>query len=285
MFVTDFADAEANVTTLANIDEINKLIARGALFVVNHSAGKDSQAMFIRLKEIVPAAQLVIVHADLGRVEWSGVQAHIRATVGDTEILVCRARRDLLQMASERGMFPSPQQRQCTSDLKRGPIEKTIRHFVKAHPEYNGLVVNCMGLRGQESSSRAKKTTFKLNKGNSVAGREWYDWLPIHAMQLDEVWATIKGAGQEPHWAYSKGMTRLSCVFCIMASVFDLIIAADLNPGMFVEYALIELRNKHTISMDRRYLTTVTGFTIVERAAKAGRVLTEEELTLIAEAA
>jgi hypothetical protein len=60
--------------------EVAVLIERGALFVVNHSGGKDSQAMYLQLREIVPADQLVLVHADLVRAEWAGAVAHIQAT-------------------------------------------------------------------------------------------------------------------------------------------------------------------------------------------------------------
>jgi hypothetical protein len=35
-------------------------------------------------------------------------------------------------------------------------------------------------MRAQESSARAKLETLQLNQKNSKAGREWYDWLPIH---------------------------------------------------------------------------------------------------------
>ena len=52
--------------------QVIDLIGRGALFVVNHSGGKDSQAMYLLLRQHVPAAQMVIVHADLGAVEWAG---------------------------------------------------------------------------------------------------------------------------------------------------------------------------------------------------------------------
>lgn len=109
------------------------------------------------------------------------------------------------QMVEHRKMFPSPANRQCTSDLKRGPIGREIRRYLKNHPEFGGLVVNCMGLRAEESASRAKCVTFKANAGNSKAGREWYDWLPIHDMTTIEVFASIKAAGQEAHWAYAAG--------------------------------------------------------------------------------
>jgi 3'-phosphoadenosine 5'-phosphosulfate sulfotransferase (PAPS reductase)/FAD synthetase len=195
--------------------KVRSLIARGALFAVNHSGGMDSQAMFAHVREYVPAAQIVVIHADLPEVEWDGVQDHIRATIGGTPLHICRARRTLLQMIEERGMFPSPSNRQCTSDLKRGPIQRTLRGIVReriaAGVEGAHIVVNCMGMRAEESSSRSKLTTFKRNDGNSKAGREWYDWLPIHDWKVGDVFASIAATGQQPHWAYAAGMSRLSC--------------------------------------------------------------------------
>lgn len=214
--------------------EIADLVQRGALFVINHSGGKDSQAMYLMLRDIVPAAQRVIVHADLGEVEWPGAREHITDTTAGEPLHVCRSRRGLLQMIEERGMFPSPSQRQCTSDLKRGPIERTIRQMgVK-------LIVNCMGMRKQESTGRAKLTPFKLNERNSKAGREWYDWLPIHDLSADQVFAAIAAAGQRPHWVYAAGMSRFSCCFCIMSSQADLTTAARLNPTLFRRYVELE---------------------------------------------
>jgi DNA sulfur modification protein DndC len=244
-------------------DTIQTLIDRGALFAVNHSGGKDSQAMLAMVRQRVPAAQIVVVHAELPEVEWDGVVEHIQATTGGLPILYTRARRTLLQMIEERGMFPSPQQRQCTSDLKRGPIERVIRQHLKAHPEFNGLVVNCMGMRAQESPSRSKLTTFKLNAKNSVAGREWYDWLPIHDLSAAQVFGIIADAGQEPHWAYKAGMTRLSCCFCIMASRADLTRAAELNPSLYARYVGLERRLGVSMLMPKAgesaYLEDVTG--------------------------
>ena len=242
--------------------DIPRLRDRGALFVINHSGGKDSQAMTIKLRAIVPDAQIVMIHAHLREVEWDGVIEHIRATTAPLPLYVVEARRGLLDMIAERGMFPSPQQRQCTSDLKRGPIEKQIRHLLKAGPWRP--VVNCMGMRAEESTSRAKLTTFKLNGRNSIAGREWYDWLPIHELSTDEVFATIARAGQAPHWAYAAGMTRLSCCFCIMASRADLTTAARLKPDLYRRYVELERQIGQTMIMPskahgRRTLEQITG--------------------------
>lgn len=187
--------------------KVFQLIKDGALFVINHSAGKDSQAMAIVLREIVPAKQLLVIHADLGKVEWPGNREHIENTIGSLPFLTCRnENKTLLEMVDKRGMFPSPQHRQCTSDLKRAPIQRTIRRHLKANPQFDGKVVNCMGMRAQESPARAKRQPFTFSKSNSKAGREWWDWLPIHDWLVERVFSTISQAGQEPHWAYAAGM-------------------------------------------------------------------------------
>lgn len=211
---------------------------KGALFIVNHSGGKDSQAMTIFLRKHLPDNQLLVIHAHLPEVEWAGTMEHVYATAKPLEIKVCQAGKTFLGMVEKRGMWPSAQHRQCTSDLKRGPIEKLIRHELKAR----GLnrIVSCMGIRAEESTARAKKPCWKFNARNSKAGRVWHEWYPIFDMLIDEVFAMIENAGQEPHWAYSKGMTRLSCCFCILASKGDLNTAAKLNPELFQRYIALE---------------------------------------------
>jgi DNA sulfur modification protein DndC len=238
--------------------EIQELVRRGATFVVNHSGGKDSQAMFHYVLQQVPQSQIIVVHAVLPDVEWDGVQEHIEATTTGVKVLTCRSRRTLLQMISERGMFPSPKNRQCTSDLKRGPIERTIRATGKK------LIVNCMGMRAQESSGRSKLMPFKLSISNSKAGREWYDWLPIHDWSTEQVFGRISEAGQKPHWAYAAGMSRLSCCFCIMSSKTDLTTAAKLNPALYKKYVDLEKSTGQVMLMPskklgRQTLEQVTG--------------------------
>lgn len=276
----DLFDADAKRTSL---DKIAALVQRGALFVINHSGGKDSQAMYLMLRALVPASQRVIVHADLGAVEWAGAVGHIKATTAGEPLHVCRSRRNLLQMVEERGMFPSPKQRQCTSDLKRGPIERTIRAITRERQAQGmpawGLVVNCMGMRAEESSGRAKLIAFKLHTGNSKAGREWYDLLPIHELTEDQVYTSIAAAGQRPHIVYSLGMRRFSCVFCIMASEGDLATAARLatnhpellnDPDLYRKYVGLERSTGQVMLMPskakgRRTLEQVTG--VLARAA------------------
>lgn len=268
-------------TTQAQIDS---LIARGALFVINHSGGKDSQAMYLLLRDLVPAAQRAIVHADLGEVEWPGAVDHIKVTTAGEPLHVCRSRRGLLQMIEERGMFPSPSQRQCTSDLKRGPIERTVRAITRerkaASIEAWGLVVNCMGMRAEESPGRSKLAPFKRHDGNSKAGREWYDWLPIHDWTTVEVFARIEAAGQAPHWVYAAGMSRFSCCFCIMSNKADLTTAARLNPDLYRRYVELERSTGQVMMMPskskgRMTLEPITGISAEVAKSEIARTLCE----------
>ena len=251
--------------------KIRELIASGALFVINHSAGKDSQAMTIKIRELVPDDQLLVIHADLGRVEWPGNVEHVQSTIGDLPLIVCRStNRTFMSLVRDRGMFPSPQQRGCTSELKRNPIEREIRRYLKANPRFGGQIVNCMGLRAQESSNRAKAIPFKRSDKNSIAGREWYVWLPIHEMTIDEVWATIASAGQTRHPAYDLGMSRLSCSFCIMANKSDLCTAARARPDLYREYVEMEREIGQTMFAPvkgvKRTLEEITGIFLEDAA-------------------
>ncbi len=239
--------------------EIKQLADRGAIFYVSHSGGKDSQTMFIKMSEIVPLDQIVVIHAHLPEVVWAGEQDHIRNTIGNTQFIVCQAVKTFFEMVDHRQKFPAPAYRQCTSDLKRGPLDKVIRHDLKAKGKK--LAVSCMGIRAQESPGRAKQTPFKLHKRLSIAGREVYDMLPIHDFLLENVWATIKEAGQEPHWAYGEGMERLSCCFCIMASVNDLTTAARINPELYARYVRKERELNFTVRHGQT-LEEVTGIYI-----------------------
>ena len=241
--------------------EIRRLIAAGFLFVLNHSGGKDSQAMYLRLAPLIPARQMIVVHAILHEVDWPGIPEHIEATVSHPVYYVAAAK-SLLSMAEQRGMFPSPSYRQCTSDLKRTPIETFIRRFLQEHPAYRGRIVNCLGFRAEESPARSKLQTLTQNDRNSKNGRTWYDWLPIHELTKPEVFEEIEAAGQRPHWAYQAGMSRLSCVFCIMASTADLRTAAQLNPALYRRYAALEQRLGFTLSMSKKPLPEMTGITL-----------------------
>jgi 3'-phosphoadenosine 5'-phosphosulfate sulfotransferase (PAPS reductase)/FAD synthetase len=176
---------------------IERLISKGALFVINHSAGKDSQAMTIYLKAVIPAEQLVVIHSHLPEVEWEGTIEHIENTIEGLEFHIVQAKKTFFEMVEHRQKFPDANNRQCTSDLKRGPIEKKIRALSKL--KKRTLLINCMGIRAEESPGRAKKKPFTYNHRQSKAGRKWYTWHLIFELKTREVWDMIAIAGQQAH--------------------------------------------------------------------------------------
>lgn len=219
--------------------------------------------MLIELMGIVPASQIVVVHAALGDVEWEGALEHAEAQARrhGVPFIVARAVKTFFEMVEHRfkvrpgpgsPCWPSASNRQCTSDLKRGPIQREVRRYAKERGIR--LIVSCMGIRAQESPGRAKQAPFRQNDDQSVAGREWYEWLPIHDMTRDQVFDTIRTAGQEPHWAYAAGNDRLSCVFCIMGSARDLGNGAKHRPDLLAKYVEVERRTGYTMHQSRKPL-------------------------------
>ncbi|WP_341782708.1 phosphoadenosine phosphosulfate reductase family protein [Pseudomonas putida] len=237
--------------------DVEALVASGALFVANHSGGKDSQVQLIKLLEVIPPAQIVVVHASLGELEWPGALELSRDQAAEAGLtfIVAKASKTLFDMVERRfenrpevPSWPSASHRQCTSDLKRGPIQREVRRYARA----NGfkVIVNCLGLRAQESPGRAKRQSFsRMGISNSV--NTWFEWLPVHDLSTAEVFGIIEAAGQKPHYAYSLGNERLSCVFCIMASKNDLVNGAANNPALLAKYDALEKRTGYTMHMNR----------------------------------
>jgi len=240
-----------------------QLIRDGALVVCNHSGGKDSQAQLIKLLEFVPASQIVVVHASLGEFEWHGALEHAQKQAQDAGVpfLVARAQKSFLDMVERKfdrvpdvPSFPSAKHRQCTSDLKRDPIDREVRAYANAHGY--SVIISATGIRAGESTARAKVETFKLNTRNTTASRDWYEWAPIHSLSTLDVWCVIRGAGQHPHPAYA-GNERLSCVFCIMGSKNDIVHGALARPELFARIAEVEARTGYTLHMSRKSLTQI----------------------------
>ncbi len=247
-----------------HLPPIEHLIAQRALFVISHSGGKDSQAMMIRLLRIVPRDQLVVIHADLGDVEWEGARelAEDQARAAGVPFIVARAVKTFFEMVEHRfrtrpgpnsPCWPSAENRQCTSDLKRGPIEREARRYAKAHGF--STVVSCMGMRAEESSARAKRPVFAVNRRNTINDRAWFEWLPIHDLSTRQVFDTIHDDGQWAHDAYYEDDNdRLSCVFCIFGSAKDIANGARRRPDLLARYVNTEQRTGYTMHMSGKPL-------------------------------
>lgn len=248
-------------------------LAEWDVILVNSSGGKDSQTT---LRQVVLAAdagnvprhRIVVAHADLGRVEWPGTKALAKeqAEAYGVELRTMkRPQGDLLTHIERRGMFPGPGTRYCTSDHKRGQIAKIITALDRERRDGDTFrVLNCMGLRAEESPARRKKTAFSRNGYFSTQSRTVWDWLPIHGWTEQMVWKDIRESGVRYHEAYDIGMPRLSCVFCIYAPKPALVLAARHNPALLDEYVAVEGRIGHTFRVD-------VSMTEIKRAAECDR--------------
>lgn len=225
--------------------------------VVNSSAGKDSQAMLDFVVEQcdqagVPRSRLVVAHADLGRVEWPGTRELAEEQARHYGLAFHAIRRpqgDLLDHIARRGMFPSPTSRFCTSNHKRDQIHKLFTQLTAAAMQFGHhpvRILNCLGLRAEESPARAKKKPFNFDVRSSNGKRIVDMWLPIHGWTTEQVWQRIKASGVRHHPAYDLGMPRLSCCFCIFSPRSALLLAGKHNPELLAEYVEVEQRIGHT---------------------------------------
>ncbi|MEV5677040.1 phosphoadenosine phosphosulfate reductase family protein [Streptomyces sp. NPDC052179] len=270
-------------------------LTRYRWILANLSGGKDSQAMLIELMRHARAAgvvnRIVVVHADLGDAEWEGtaeLAAEHAAFYGLRFEVVARTGAGLIDRIEERGMFPSADNRWCTSDFKRGPVRRLMTQLVR-EAETEGHrervhILNVMGLRADESPARRRLLAFahdsaytcpcsycaprraiaddhearglpvpkhaKTGWGASNTLRHIDTWLPVHTWSTSDVWAAVRPSGLRIHPAYGDGMPRLSCVFCVLASRSALVRAAQLQPELAARLAALEERIGHRFKAD-----------------------------------
>lgn len=233
------------------------------VILLNSSAGKDSMASLDLVANEAGRQgvldRIVVGHADLGRVEWPGTKDLAARQAGRYDLrfeVVSAPGPDLLGRVERRGMWPSPKQRWCTSDLKRGPLRRVMTQLVREHRDHHGDVrvqlLNVMGMRAEESPARAKLPEVCVNRGASNGRREVTDFLPLHSWSSEQVWARVGDSriADLVHPAYAAGMPRLSCRFCILAPKAALVRAARLNPELAAEYVRVEKATGHRFRQD-----------------------------------
>jgi len=229
-------------------------LAAAHRIIVSSSGGKDSQ---VALDECVRHAdeagvrdRIVVLHCDLGRtprghsVEWPGTLDLVRRQADHYQLPVeVRSPAkwpSLLHRIQARGRFPNVFNRYCTAE-KRGVARKFVTEEVTRLnlPERPARIVMVMGLRAAESRNRAAKPPTERDRASS-GRREITLWYPVLRWSTKDVWDRIHDTGVPFHWAYSEGMSRLSCSLCPLASQADLTCAARLRPELAAEYADLE---------------------------------------------
>jgi 3'-phosphoadenosine 5'-phosphosulfate sulfotransferase (PAPS reductase)/FAD synthetase len=227
------------------IEEVKRLVNQfdgSAAFVINHSGGKDSTRMLGYVRNKFPEMPMYAVMADTGFEHQYPVSAadfaRTRCDEFNVELTVVRnSHRNYLQMVEQRGMFPYAQFRQCTSDLKRGPIEK----FIRSLP--HRLIFNCIGIRSEESPPCSKLQTLSRNPSLTMRTRTVYNWLPIFDRTLAVVlaWHWVHAVRLHPVYVpeYHKDSTtggylhRLSCRLCVFSTDSDRLAIRRHDPEAF----------------------------------------------------
>lgn len=266
--------------------------------LINTSAGKDSQAMtdVICRRAAIEGLidRVVAVHCDLGEEEWAGskelAEEHARF-YGIRFETVKRKQGGIRQHTLDRheklkadgrtdvAPWPSSEQRWCTSDLKRGQVSTLLTKLAKEHQAAGRRgpcrILNCMGMRAAESTTRTQLKPFKLDKRESNGRRRVHTWLPIFEWSLEQVWECNRAAGTRHHPAYDLGMPRLSCCFCIYASRDALLLAGKHNRPLLDSYVKVEEKVGFAF---RKELSLVSIRDALDAGEEPGKIMTWEGL-------
>ncbi|MEW1760409.1 phosphoadenosine phosphosulfate reductase family protein [Streptomyces cyaneofuscatus] len=224
----------AEVALLAELAAMPaELIRAASALLVQSSAGKDSVVALARVVRWATAAgcldKVVVVHADIGQdAEWPGVRdlARQQAERYGLRFVVVKAPDGFLGMVEKRGLWPDAQNRLCTSTLKRDEAAKFFTQIVdELGLDEQALLVNCLGIRADESPSRRKKHELAIDHRASNGRRLVLTWHPVFHLSETEIWQEIVDNGLDYHPVYDTLIPRLSCIFCVLAS-FDVLVRA-----------------------------------------------------------
>lgn len=232
------------------------------LIFANTSGGKDSALALKRLVDHLDAEgisreRLVAVHAIMDE-EWEGTVDLVTSHAHHYGIRLETVQRvqSLLAQVLERGMWPSPKQRYCTSDHKRDQIAKIMTKLVNELRSQGRRsqvrILNAMGMRAEESSNRKKMPKLEVNKRHSNGRRHVDNFLPIHNVTNEEAFASLDVLPTTPHPCYSCGIGRASCRFCIYAPPEQIHKTAVMpeNRELWEEYLRVEEVTGHTFKAD-----------------------------------
>lgn len=248
------------VTTTAELDALLRADAPVAIGV---SGGKDSCALALatvaHLDALGHKGPRVLVHSDLGRVEWKDslpTCERLAAHLGLELVVVRRGAGDMMDrwlvrwtnnveryadLSCVKLILPwsTPSMRFCTSELKTAII---CRELIRRFP--GRTIVSCAGIRRDESANRSKAPTTKAqpkltSRKHATTG---LDWNPILDWSDADVFATLEAGGVALHEAYTKyGMSRVSCAFCIMGSADDLAASAACPDNVAIYSEMVDL--------------------------------------------
>lgn len=253
---------------IATTPTIDNLLSNHAPVAVGVSGGKDSDAAAFAtveyLDQLGHTGPRVLIHSDLGRTEWSESLPQcerLADRLGLELIVVRRQAGDMLDRWLTRWSnnvarycalecvklilpWSTAAMRFCTSELKTAII---CRELVERFP--GQTIVSVAGIRRDESPNRAKAPICKQqNKLTSAAhSTTGYDWLPILDWSLQDVIDLHTARGFPLHEAYRTN-SRVSCVFCILASRADLLASTTWPEHADLYRAMVDLEITSTFA-------------------------------------
>jgi 3'-phosphoadenosine 5'-phosphosulfate sulfotransferase (PAPS reductase)/FAD synthetase len=277
-------------TTVELDDEVRALIAADAPVCCGVSGGKDSAAMAISVVEYLRSVghkgPVVLVHADLGdpdpalNVEWDDSLPTCERLAAFLKVPLVITKRPAggmmkrwqkrwqnnvkryIEMSCVKIILPwsTPSMRFCTSELKSAPIASKL---VKLFPGQR--IISACGIRreegkGKENSPRTNAPTSKLNKrlDNKSAKTSGIDWNPIAAWSTEDVFAFCAARGFQMHEGYARGMSRISCRFCIMQDASDQRVSASVIANQPVFHTVVGLEIRSTFAFQgNRWLADI----------------------------
>lgn len=252
---------------IATTPEVEAMLTANAPVAVGVSGGKDSCAVAIALKEHLDAightGPRVLIHSDLGRVEWSDTLPTCRRLaefLGWELVVVRRKAGDMMDRWRTRWTnnvaryinlqcvklilpWSTPSMRFCTSEMKTAVI---CRELILRFPGQS--IISVSGVRRDEGRERknapiAKPQPKLTSKKHGTVG---LDYNPIAEWLIGDVMALLRDRGFELHEAYLKyDASRVSCIFCIMGAMADLVAAAEVpaHLPLLVEMVNLEIES------------------------------------------
>lgn len=244
-------------------DTIAGLLAADAPVAIGVSGGKDSCAAAIatveHLRSIGHCGEIVLIHADLGRVEWADslpTCERLAAFLGVELLVVRRKAGDMMDRWLQRWRdnvhryaalscvtiilpWSTPGMRFCTSELKSQPMAAAL---VRRFP--GKRIISACGVRRDESRERSDAPTSEENDllAKKTLGTSGVDWNPIAAWTTEDVFAYCAARGFDMHEGYTRfGMSRISCAFCIMANGSDLATSASVPAHAALYREMVDL--------------------------------------------
>ena len=264
---------------------ITDLIERGAAVAIGVSGGKDSQAAamatFEYLDSIGHTGPRLLIHADLGSVEWKDslpVCERLAAFLGTELVVVRRKQGGLMEQWETRWRsnvaryedlstvtlvpcWSTPRMRFCTSGQKTSQIHSELKRRFRGLP-----IISVTGVRRDESRQRARAEIADQDRSTGI-----WTWRPIIDWSAADVFAAIDARGLDPHSAYREfGLSRVSCRFCIMSSLPDLVAATAQaeTHGLYREMVGLECRSTFAFQ-GSRWLGDVAPDLLSERLQNA----------------